>query len=95
MQILQLGRAQGKTTFLIDILFHATNDAMVVHNIAEARRLQQDYPEIADRIFAVSNATNGLLRGRRFDRVHIDNLDLVLPYLLGTGPLGIITTTEG
>lgn len=87
-------RQTGKTFMLMDWLHNTLNGVVVVHSFQERDRLARDYPFLADRIYSIDSVIDGRLRGRRNLVVGIDNLDLILPYLIGA-PIGPVTATEG
>lgn len=103
MRIFNMPRQTGKTTMLLSKLELDPKAIMVVHSWPERERLHHELhirwennPEIAaqiaDRIITIDHVISGKLRGRQFSEIHIDNLDLILPYLIG-GRLGDVTYT--
>lgn len=104
MEIIQSGRRMGKTTYLLSRLEQDPESVMVVHSYQERDRLKREIHErwddidiageIANRIVSIDSIISGHLRGRQFSEIHVDNLDLILPYLLG-GKIGTVTTTDG
>lgn len=94
MRIYNMPRQSGKTTLLINWLTLDENHILIVHSTEEASRLRRDYEEVADQIVTVTFVVGGGLRGRRNIVVAIDNLDLILPALLGwPNRIGPITYT--
>lgn len=94
MRIHKVGRQMGKTVMLLEWLEGDPKRAMIVHSYQESDRLKRENPHLADQIFNFHSALDGRLRGRGFNELAIDNLDLILPWLLGC-KIGPITTTEG
>jgi hypothetical protein len=95
MRIYNMPRQSGKTTMLIDWLRLDEKHILIVHSATEASRLRRDYEEVADQIVSVSFAQSGGLMGRHGITVAVDNLDLILPFLLGVygNAIGPITYT--
>lgn len=93
MIIYSSGRQTGKTTALIDEMYRDTEALLVVHNYTEVQRLVRDYPSLEDRVLSIDHVISGKLRGRKYSQIHIDNLDIVLPYLIG-GRIGTVMMTE-
>lgn len=73
MKVIQSPRGSGKTQQLILELCRNPDTVMVTHSERERKRLQMEYPLVADRIVSFGPAT-----GRRIDSIVIDNLDLIL-----------------
>lgn len=105
MEIIVAPRQTGKTTYLLARLEADPESVMIVHSYPERERLQreiyrelgsnEDYAkQVADRIVSIDHVISGRLRGRKVSEIHVDNLDLILPYMLG-GKVGTVTTSEG
>ncbi len=92
-------RQSGKTTALLEWLRAGPDRYVVVHSQFEAYRLSQlviEYPDLFDKIITVDELiSKRILRGKRNAEIAIDNLDLVLPQLIGSfsTTIGPITYT--
>jgi hypothetical protein len=90
-------RQSGKTTFLMSWLMLDPNHMLVVHSGSEADRLKKLYGfrKIDNQIVSIDYVMSGRLRGKKDAVIAIDNLDLILPQILGTwgNQIGPITYT--
>ncbi len=94
MKIHATGRQQGKTTRLIEWMMQAPDDVhrvLVTHNAREADRLYREYGEKLGlerwqfmSAMEVRGEYGATWRGRKGRlELGVDNLDIVLPMLLG------------
>jgi hypothetical protein len=88
------GRQAGKTSSVVEAMRWENNAVMIVHNMKEATRIVETYPWMQGKVATVSRAATGLL-SNRYQKVYIDNLDLVLPALLGGINAEINVTATG
>lgn len=97
MRLVVGGRASGKTFKMVNWLKASPNHILVVHSEQEAHRIREDYYlnlGECNRIISVHSALNGKLRGSRRETViAIDNLDLMLPFIMGAS-IGPVTLTN-
>lgn len=97
MKIETRGRRTGKTTLQLTRLRRETNSVLLVHSVMERDRLLMENESWldSDRVVTVDDVLDRGLRGR-YPRpvVNIDNLDLVLSWLLGGLAVGLVTMTE-
>lgn len=93
MRIDQRGRGGGKTYDLMWKLVGDPDAVVVVHSYGERDRLQKDYPTIKNQIYCIDSVISGKLRGKKISVIHVDNLDLILPFLLGNNRIGTVTLT--
>lgn len=98
MRIYEAGRGTGKTTQLVNWLRFNPDGVLIVHSEMEKNRIIEEYTWISlnsDRVVTISQVLNGRLRGRHpRPTFAVDNLDLILPMIIG-GPVGPITMTPG
>ncbi|SRR6266498_750352 len=95
MEIYQAGRQTGKTDHLISWLKFKSNRVLVVHSAKERARIIKEYPDIDPvKIFTIESVLSGRMRGVVGNVViGVDNLDLILPQILG-GSVGPVTMTD-
>lgn len=94
MKFLVTGRAEGKTTSIVQAMRWEDDSIMLVHNQTESDRIKKDYPWMKGRVIAVARSGEYLREGN-YKKVYIDNLDLILPALLGLYTLDINVTATG
>lgn len=103
MRIYEMGRQTGKTRKLVDWLRFNPHGVLIVHSAEERQRILRQYgygltyskerkAEDDSRVITVQGVLDGRLRGRHPLIVAVDNLDLILPYLLGA-EVGPVTMT--
>jgi hypothetical protein len=89
------GRATGKTWQCLQWLNQHPDGVMVCHSMAEVDRLKREARrlglQIDSRQFVSANRLE-VLRGRQNVSLCVDNLDIILPHLLGA-PVDMITAT--
>lgn len=78
MRVLVTGRQAGKTTRIITMLRANPEAVLVVATAMRADTLRKEHPNLANQI--VSCNTN--LRGRKFSKMYVDDVDQVLANLL-------------
>lgn len=97
MILLGSDRNTGKTTHLLSWLERESNRILIVHSAQERARILKEYPDsdyFPNRIVTIQHVLDGRLRGRHpRPEFAIDNLDLILPYIIG-GSIGPVTYTE-
>lgn len=95
MRIYNMPRQSGKTTMLVNWLAESDNHILIVHSFAEADRIRREHPDVAGQIVGIDTVKSGFLRGHHNKVYAIDNLDLILPQLLGSwgNEIGPITYT--
>lgn len=93
MEIYQVGRGKGKTNSLLRWLKATPNGMLLVHSEAEKKRLLDENEWLSTfQIISPGRLLDGGLRGHRQTILAIDNLDLILPTLLGA-TIGPVTMT--
>lgn len=94
MKIYANGRQTGKTTQLVRWLGVHPDGVLVVYSAQERDRILKEYINVdPDRIKTIAAVLEGKLRGRNpRPIIAIDNLDLILPQIMG-GTIGPVTLT--
>ena len=84
------GRGRGKTTDLVKEVLATRNGILLVAWSDEAARLIHEYPELNKRVVTPTNlhTVRGRFPGGAV--VYIDNLELILPLLVGS-PVAKVT----
>lgn len=85
-------RGGGKTAAAIAWLRDNPGGVLIVHDESYAKRLRKEHGLTGEQVVSYGSAS---LRGRRVSAVGVDNLDLILGHLLGTGPapVSLVTAT--
>ena len=85
MQVIVGGRRSGKTHKLVEWLKEDPDRVLICHSASEAERLTRDYGIHPRQIMSISAWSSRGLSGmsRPSTKIAVDNLDLVLPILLG------------
>lgn len=99
MRFMITGRMTGKTAYIIEQMQKNEKAICVCINQMEADRLRHLAPDInPSRFVPVGSVMRGFLRGRH-DPIYIDNLEIVLQFLVGNVELatatGIVEKTQG
>jgi hypothetical protein len=86
-------RQTGKSTRIIDWAREDDRRRLIVFNHKRARQIEKDHPILEGRVISVNSLAS--LRGHDIE-IGIDDLESVLPQLLGTGrsPVSYVTATE-
>jgi hypothetical protein len=85
MQFVIRPRMGGKTTEALKWLKETPGAVLLVHSEAYAACLRRDHG-LTDRQVMSHRSAGTRLRGRRQVTVAVDNLDVILPQLLGLSP---------
>lgn len=103
MRIYEMNRNGGKTNMLVEWLKYNPHGVLIVHSVQERQRILKQYggltfredriQEDEKRVVTIQSVLEGKLRGRHPLIVAVDNLDLILPYILGA-QVGPVTMTS-
>lgn len=95
MRIISWPRRAGKTTTMLNLMREDPRITAICHSYEEAARLQRENKDIDPHRFVAYRAVqDGVLLGRNHLLI-IDNLELILPRLLGTDdPILLATMSE-
>ena len=87
-------RGGGKTKAAIAWLKDNPGAVLIVHDESYAATLRKEFG-LTDKQVMSHRSAGTRLRGRNVPAVGVDNLDLILADLLGTGraPVGLVTAT--
>lgn len=77
------GRRSGKTEMLVKWIRSNPDAIMIVHTVREAERIAAQYSLDLYRVRSIGEVEHGGLMGRRNVKLGIDNLNLILPNILG------------
>lgn len=96
MKIIEGGRGTGRTTQLVLWVRRFPNRVLVVHSETERDRILKDYFNTnKDQVITIQAVLDGRLRGRNPRPIlGVDNLDLILPYVLGNAVGPVMMTRE-
>ena len=92
MEIINISRQAGKTTKVIEAMKRNPNALMLTFSEMEKSRIEKLKPNLRGRVMSISEyQKEESYLGKRFNEIHIDNLELCLK--IGHR-IGIITMTN-
>lgn len=98
MKIYEAGRQTGKTTQLVNWLRTNPDGVLIVHTAIERDRVIKEFTFLnlnPNRVVTLNHVLSGRIRGKYPRPIFaVDNLDLILPMILG-GTVGPVTMTPG
>ena len=94
MRFIVSPRGAGKTKALVAWAMRSSERVIIVFNEREKKRILESTELLPFQVCTAHDAVYGRLAGRQMD-IAIDNLDLILPFLLGVqDPIQWATITE-